>query len=106
MSLRDTTGYAGLGRMKGRGFGYCGSDFHKGNNCGKGHRHNRCAAVSSIAGGFYQRPFHQPYFAQDSIALEEVEFLKNQAEFLRKQLEDAENRINILEKEVEKERVE
>ncbi|MGQ9535399.1 MAG: DUF5320 domain-containing protein [bacterium] len=116
MPYGDRTGPRGLGPMTGRGLGYCagypvpgymnfGPGFgfwYRGRGGGRGWRHWYWATGLP---GWIRQGFGYPAFGIGpmpySYALtpkEEMALLKEQAEVLRKQLEEVTNRISTLEK--------
>jgi hypothetical protein len=115
MPFGDRTGPQGFGPRTGRGAGYCsgygmpgsvnpmsggaGFGLGRGGNpgCfgrGRGWRHwYRATGLHGWARAGYGYPY-----APSLSAKEETHFLRSQADFLRKQLEDIQNRISLLEK--------
>lgn len=107
----DGTGPAGMGPMTGRAAGYCAGyrvpgyanpvggrrPFGFGRGAGRGFR-NRYYATG--VPGWRRAPYGwdapQGYYAQPD-SQEEMQFLRDQADFLKKQLEDVQNRISTLE---------
>lgn len=115
MPFGDGTGPQGFGPRTGRGAGYCsgfgmpgsmnfapgtpGVGFGRGaglGRFGRGRGWRNCFRLTGLP-GWVRAGYGYPYGEPLSTA-EETGFLKNQAEFLRKQLEDIQNRINTLEK--------
>ena len=117
MPFGDGTGPQGLGPRTGRGAGYCagfempgsmsptpgGAGFGFGygrgigrQGLGRGCGWRNCYRATSLP-GWARAGYGYPY-APSFTAKEETELLKGQAEFLRKQLEDIQNRISTLEK--------
>ena len=92
-SMNSAPGRAGFGFARGGGFGCFGR--------GRGRRNwYRATGLPSWARTGYGYP-DAPLFT--ATAKEETDFLRNQAEFLKKQLEDIQNRISTLEKDERKE---
>ncbi len=80
MPNRDGTGPAGRGPMTGRGFGFCGNRFYGSRNCyGRGFGRN----------GFGAR--------FDGTNASEKEFLQNQKEFLKLQIEQINEELKSFE---------
>jgi hypothetical protein len=113
MPFGDRTGPQGLGPRTGRRAGYCsgvgmpgsidpvlsgaGFGFGRGRGwfCGGRGLRNWCRATGlpRWAGAAYGYPYGPSFTAK-----EETDFLRVEADSLRRQLEDIENRISILEK--------
>jgi hypothetical protein len=118
MPRGDRTGPAGMGSMTGRGMGYCagygapgyatpapgfGLGWGRGRGWwgggGRGWRHQYYATGQPRWARYGYPPFwgYAPY-PQPPSAEEETEFLKNQAEALRRELEAITQRLEDLEK--------
>jgi hypothetical protein len=115
MPFGDRTGPDGLGPKTGRAKGYCSGFSSPGSMNpvpGRGRGFSRGAGPGWVGGGHgwrchywmtgmpgWARSAYPEYAdAPNFIAREEADVLRNQAEFLKKQLEDIQNRINTLEK--------
>ncbi|MFZ6017801.1 MAG: DUF5320 domain-containing protein [Nitrospirota bacterium] len=103
MPFGDRTGPLGLGPRTGRAMGYCAGFGMPGYanpvpgrgwfGRGRGWRHWYWATgIPGWAG--YDYPLYAPEFT----AKDEMNILQDQADFLKKQLEDIQNRISTLEK--------
>ncbi len=115
MPFGDRTGPQGFGPRTGRGAGYCagfgmpgsmstvpggaGFGFGHGGGLGWFGRGRGCRNSYRATGlpGWPRAGYGYPY-APSFTAKEETDFLRNQAEFLSKQLEEIQNRISSLEK--------
>jgi hypothetical protein len=115
MPFGDRTGPQGSGPGTGRGAGYCsgfsgpgymnpvpgrGRGFSRGVGSGwigRG-RGWRCQYWMTGMPGWARAAYPEYPYIQDFTAREEVDVLRNQADFLKKQLEDIQDRINTLEK--------
>ena len=95
MPGREGTGSMGMGQMTGRGYGFCGNRFYGRKNCyvrgfrGRGFEYG---ARYGFGPGYGMRYGRLGYARQD---LTEKEFLENQKELLKSQ-------INIIDKELDK----
>lgn len=121
MPFGDGTGPQGMGPMTGRAAGYCagysvpgymnpipgrgfGMGFGRGRGRGWRNWYNatgmpgwaRAASGMPAFGGVV--PPYPPAYAPEPTPQEEAEMLKGQADFLKKQLDDIQNRISTLEK--------
>lgn len=114
MPFGDRTGPLGIGPRTGRGAGYCsGFDmpgyanpvsrrgwggFSRSWGRGRGWRHWYCA--TGLSGWARARYGYRPFWGYPyaSTAKEEIDILREEAEFLKKELEEVQNRINTLEK--------
>jgi len=115
MPFGDRTGPQGLGPRTGRAMGYCsgfsspgsmnpapgrGRGFSRGVGpgwFGRG-RGWRCQYWMTGMPGWARSAYPEYPYALDFTAKEEADVLRNQADFLKKQLEDIQSRINTLEK--------
>jgi len=120
MPYGDRTGPQGLGPKTGRAMGYCsgfsspgsmnpapgrGRGFSRGVGpgwFGRG-RGWRCQYWMTGMPRWSRLAYPEYSYAPDFAAKEEADVLRNQADFLKKQLEDIQNRINTLGKNREQE---
>lgn len=105
MPRGDRTGPLGLGPMTGRAAGFCAGypvPGYMNPIPGRGFRH--CYWATGLPGWIRARIGYPAFgmgpmpYDYEPTPEEEMTILKNQAEFLKKQLEDVQNRINTLEK--------
>jgi len=111
MPYGDGTGPQGMGPMTGRGAGYCagyavpgymnpipvrGFRMGFGRGRGRGWRNWHYATGMPAFGSWVPQYPTPPVWTPSP--QDESEMLKNQADFLKKQLDDIQNRISILEK--------
>lgn len=112
MPRGDGTGPAGLGPMTGRGAGYCAGYSVPGymnpifgrrgyfGRGGRGRRNwQRAAAAGKLGAAMGMPAFGGTYpYAPEFTPKQEADILRNEADYLKKQLEDIHSRIEILEK--------
>lgn len=116
MPFGDRTGPLGLGPRTGRAMGYCagfgmpgsanpvpgrgGFGFGRGSGLrwsGRG-RGWRCSYRATGHPGWARAGYGYPLYGPEFTAKDEINVLQDQADLLKKQLEDIQNRINTLEK--------
>ena len=122
MPSRDRIGPLGLGPRTGRAMGYCagfgmhgsanpipgrgGFGFGRGRGRGSGRglgwsgrgRSWRCQYWATGLPGWIREGYGYPLYEPELKTKEEITVLQNQADFLKRQLEEIQNRIDTLEK--------
>ncbi len=116
MPFRDRIGPLGLGPRTGRATGYCagfgmpgsanpipgrgGFGFGRGSGLGWSGRGRgwRCSYRATGLPGWARAGYGYPLYGPEFTAKDEINVLQDQADFLKKQLEDIQNRISTLEK--------
>jgi len=116
MPFGNRTGLLGLGQRTGRTMGYCagfgmpgsadavqgrgGFGFGRGSGLGWSGRGRgwRCSYRTTGLPGWARAGYGYPLYGPEFTAKDEIKALQDQADFLKKQLEDIQNHINILEK--------
>jgi hypothetical protein len=116
MPFGDRTGPLGLGPRTGRAMGYCagfgmpgsanpvpgrgGFGFSRGSGLGWSGRGRgwRCSYRATGLPGWARAGYGYPLYGPEFTAKDEINVLQDQADFLKKQLEDIQNRISTLEK--------